>query len=167
MSQEAKAIKAHEDAPVGFISVAERCRDYGLARGNTGAGLLMHMLDGGEHFTAELASGSSGPLGFFSKGSHWAGWVDETEESRRLRLEAGGGDRERIIDADPPIEPTPVETRVGELVRTAGIKRLYAERGELLGRMTGAQRRAEPTPEMAALDAAILKLQAMAPGEIV
>lgn len=165
--QEAKATKAHEDAPVGFVAVAERCREYGLARGNTGAGLLMHMIDGGEHFSAELAGGKSGPLGFFSTGSHWRGWVDETEEQNAARLAREGGDRSRIEDVDPPLEPTPVETRVGELVRAAGIIRLRAERGELLGAMTGAQRRAEPTPEIAALDAAILKLQAMAPGEIV
>lgn len=46
---------ALEDAPTGTLTVIRQSRAYGLARGNTGAALLMHRLGKGEHLDIDFA----------------------------------------------------------------------------------------------------------------
>lgn len=73
-------LRAFEDAPKGLITVAQEARDYGAARHNTGAGLLMHRIKQGEHFDAELSiEGSDGPITGWRRvrGSHGEGWVED------------------------------------------------------------------------------------------
>jgi hypothetical protein len=52
--QKREVLQAYQDAPVGLMEVAAGCREYGLKRGNTGAGLLMHRIRRGDHFELEL-----------------------------------------------------------------------------------------------------------------
>lgn len=53
-SQSVTALRAFEDAPQGLIIIALECRRYGAARGNSGAGLLIHRIARGEHFDAQM-----------------------------------------------------------------------------------------------------------------
>jgi hypothetical protein len=54
-AQKLEVMQAYEDAPVGLMEVAVDSREYGLERGNTGAGLLMHRIRRGDHFDLELS----------------------------------------------------------------------------------------------------------------
>lgn len=125
----------------------------------------MFLLDKGEHFAAQLAIDAGDPLGFYSNGTHWHGWVPETEEDHRRRLAGGSGDRDRVLDADPPADRSPVETHVGEIVRRAGIKRLEQERDDVLRGLSGNRRSVTEKAELKAIDDAIGVLRAMAWGE--
>lgn len=85
--QTTKAASARTDAPGGFAIVMRRCRTYGAAHGNSGAGLLMFLIDQGEHFKAQLAIDDDAAPAVapkktgkrFVRGTHWRGLIDDPE----------------------------------------------------------------------------------------
>ena len=76
-------MRAFEDAPKGLLIVARRARDYGKARGNLGAGLLMFAIKRGDHFEAELRleqdAGTKKTGWRKVRGSHGEGWVRDPD----------------------------------------------------------------------------------------
>jgi hypothetical protein len=85
--QARQAVTAAHDAPNGFLVVARKCRAYGNAKGNTGAGLLMYLLGRGEHFAIELQmldDAAPEPVKKktgkrFVRGTHWHGLIDDPD----------------------------------------------------------------------------------------
>jgi hypothetical protein len=76
------ALAAFREAPRGLIVVALDSRKIGAARGNTGAGLLMHRIRRGDHYDEELALEPPKPkrTGWRRvRGSHGETWLQDPQ----------------------------------------------------------------------------------------
>lgn len=79
--------KCYQEAPNGMLELMRRCRLYGEARGNSGAGLLFHRAGKGEHYDLELESDPEGDgidtrriTGWrWSRGSHGETWIRDPQ----------------------------------------------------------------------------------------
>lgn len=84
--QKRVVMAAHVEAPEGLLIVAREAREYGAARGNTGAGLLMLCIQRGDHYDRELEAfpiaraDTRKVTGWrWTRGSHGETWVRDPQ----------------------------------------------------------------------------------------
>ena len=93
-SQVATVERAYTEAPQGLMVVALESKNYAAARGNTGAGLLMHRIYRGEHYDEELALDPERKrrTGWrYVRGSHAGTFVEDSEGTDELPRDYGPG----------------------------------------------------------------------------
>ena len=91
-SQLATVERAHTEAPKGLVVVALDCKNYGAARGNSGAGLLMLRITRGDHYDQELALDPARKrrTGWrYVRGSHAGTFVHDPEGTDELPRDYG------------------------------------------------------------------------------